>query len=151
MLFVAGWLVLLVAHSGYPKQPDLGEILWPRTVLLCVGFIARGIFLGRPVTYGHAAWAGAAVLVAFGMHVLQFEGAGDALVVAARLILIQRAHNAGVITEIVDERGLGGALRTELQQELELSHGGRFEHGFSMILDGALRGRLSRYLAHDRP
>ncbi|OHT87706.1 bifunctional lysylphosphatidylglycerol flippase/synthetase MprF [Mycobacteroides saopaulense] len=282
VLFVAGWLVLLVAHSGYPKQPDLGEILWPLTMLLCVGFIARGIFLGRPVTYGHAAWAGVAVLVAFGMHVLQFEGAGDTLVVAAGLILmwptsapaqpqalaeigalvgktsddplavfamhslrsyyfnadrtaaiayrtragfavvggdpigdesrfpalirdfaamcrshgwriailgcserrlplwsdsrvvghplravavgrdvvidvqtfemvgrryrnlrqaIQRTHNAGVTTEIVDERGLGGALRTELQQVMELSHGGRFERGFSMILDGALLGR----------
>lgn len=54
---------------------------------------------------------------------------------------IQRTHNAGVTTEIVDERGLGGALRTELQQVMELSHGGRFERGFSMILDGALLGR----------
>ncbi|GAB5906019.1 MULTISPECIES: bifunctional lysylphosphatidylglycerol flippase/synthetase MprF [Mycobacteroides] len=282
VLVVAGWLVLLVAHSGYPKQPDFDEILWPLTVLLCVGFIARGIFLGRPVTYGHAAWAGVSVLVALGAGVLQFEHAGDALVVAAGLILMwptsapaqpealaevgalvdrtgddplaafamhslksyyfnadrtaaiayrtragfavvggdpigdesrfpslvqefaamcrshgwriailgcserrlslwsdphslghslraiavgrdvvvdvqafdmvgrkyrnlrqgmQRTHNAGVTTEIVDERGLDDGLRAELQQVMELSHGGRFERGFSMILDGALLGR----------
>lgn len=282
VLFVAAWLVLLVAHSGYPVQPDFDEILWPLTVLFCVGFIARGIFLGRPVTYGHAAWAGAAVLIALGASILQFERTGDALVIAAGLILMwptsapaqpealaqvgalvartsddplaafamhslksyyfntdrtaaiayrtragfavvggdpigdesrfpslvrefaamcrshgwriavlgcserrlplwsdvravghplhavavgrdvvvdvqtfdmvgrqyrnlrqgmQRTHNSGVTTEIVDERCLDGALRTELQQVMELSHGGRFERGFSMILDGALLGR----------
>lgn len=282
VLFVTGWLVLLVAHSGYLKHPDFDEILWPLTVLFCVGFIARGIFLGRPVTYGHAAWAGVAILIALGADVLQFERTGDALVVAAGLILMwptsaapqpealaevcalvaktsddplavfamhslksyyfnadrsaaiayrtragfavvggdpigdesrfpslvrdfaamcrshgwriailgcserrlslwgdsrevghrlraiavgrdvvvdvqtfdmvgrkyrnlrqgmQRTHNSGVTTEIVDERSLDGARRTELQQVMELSHGGRFERGFSMILDGALLGR----------
>ncbi|MGH3725913.1 MAG: bifunctional lysylphosphatidylglycerol flippase/synthetase MprF [Mycobacterium sp.] len=282
VLLAAGWLVLLVAHSGYPPQPDFGEILWPLTVLLCVAFIARGIFLGRPVTYGHAAWAGAAVLVALGASVLQFERAGDALVVAAGLILmwpmsaraqpealaevaalvaktrddplaafamhslksyyvnadrtaaiayrtragfavvggdpigeesqfeslvrdfaamcrshgwriailgcserrlplwsdprvighplraiavgrdvvvdvqtfdmvgrkyrnlrqgVQRTRNSGMTTEVVDEQGLDDAMYSELQRVMELSHGGRFERGFSMILDGALTGR----------
>ncbi|MUM18935.1 DUF2156 domain-containing protein [Mycobacterium sp. CBMA271] len=282
VLLSAGWLVMLVAHSGYPPQPEVNEILWPLTVLLCVGFIARGIFLGRPVTYGHAAWAWTAVLVALGAGVLQFERTGDALVVAAGLILmwptsapaqpealaevaalvantgddplaafamhslksyyfnadrsaaiayrtragfavvggdpvgdqsqypllvrnfsamcrshgwriailgcgerrlslwsdarvighplraiavgrdvvidvqtfdmvgrkyrnlrqgVQRTRNAGMSTEVVDERGLDGAVRAELQQVMELSHGGRFERGFSMILDGALLGR----------
>ncbi|SKF96561.1 Lysylphosphatidylglycerol biosynthesis bifunctional protein LysX [Mycobacteroides abscessus subsp. massiliense] len=282
LLLVTGWLVLLVAHSGYLRHPDFDEILWPLTVLFCVGFIARGIFLGRPVTYGHAAWAGVAVVTALGANVLQFERAGEALVVAAGLILmwptsarpqpealaqvsalidktsddplavfamhslksyyfnadrsaaiayrtragfavvggdpigdesrfpalvrdfaamcrshgwrvavlgcsehalplwtdsctvghhlravavgrdvvvdvqafdlvgrkyrnlrqgVQRTRNAGITTEIVDERALDGALRAELQQVMELSHGGRYERGFSMLLDGALLGR----------
>lgn len=88
LLLVTGWLVLLVAHSGYLRHPDFDEILWPLTVLFCVGFIARGIFLGRPVTYGHAAWAGVAVVTALGANVLQFERAGEALVVTAGLILM---------------------------------------------------------------
>ncbi|MEU9808429.1 phosphatidylglycerol lysyltransferase domain-containing protein [Mycobacterium sp. NPDC050853] len=282
VLLAAGWVVLLVAHSGYPLRPDFDEILWPLTVLLSVGFIARGIFLGRPVTYGHSAWAGVAIVVALGVGVLQFEHISDVLVVAAGLILMwpksspaqpealaevgalvgktsddplaafamhslksyyfnadrtaaiayrtragfavvggdpigdetrfpslvrgfaamcrshgwriailgcserrlllwsdprvighplhaiavgrdvivdvqtfdlvgrkyrnlrqgmQRTHNSGVTTEVVDERGLDDALRAELQQVMELSHGGRFERGFSMILDGALLGR----------
>lgn len=282
VLFVAGWLVLLVAHAGYLRHPDFDEILWPLTVLLCVGFIARGIFLGRPVTYGHAAWAAVAVLTALAASVLQFERTGDVLVVASGLLLmwptsaraqpealaevcalvaatrddplavfamhsrksyyfsadrtaavayrtrggfavvggdpigdesrfpaligdfaamcrshgwriailgcgerclplwsdareighhlravavgrdvvvdvpafdlvgrkyrnlrqgVQRTHNAGMTTEIVDERTLDSAARAELREVMELSHGGRFERGFSMILDGALLGR----------
>lgn len=88
VLVAGSWLVLLVTHSGYPPRPQIDEILWPFTVVLCVGFIARGIFLGRPVTYGHAAWASLAVIASVGAHILLFGLLANAFVVAAGVLLM---------------------------------------------------------------
>lgn len=67
---------------------------------------------------------------------------------------VRRTHNAGVSTEVVPEADLDEATLAELTDVLECSHSGvRFERGFSMILDGALRGRYPGVLliiARDR-
>ncbi len=56
---------------------------------------------------------------------------------------VQRTHNFGVTTEIVDEQRLGGALTTELTEVLYAAHrAARTERGFCMNLDGALQGRF---------
>src|SRR5271165_204005 len=55
---------------------------------------------------------------------------------------VQRTHNAGVSTEVVDEQQLGAALTAELAAVLYASHSGaRTERGFCMNLDCALEGR----------
>jgi len=56
---------------------------------------------------------------------------------------VQRTHNCGVTTEVVDEQDLDDALAAELTEVLYASHkGSRTERGFCMNLDGALQGRL---------
>ncbi|OBH14825.1 bifunctional lysylphosphatidylglycerol flippase/synthetase MprF [Mycobacterium sp. E3247] len=55
---------------------------------------------------------------------------------------VQRTHNCGVTTEIVDEQGLSGAIRAELTEVLYAAHrAARTDRGFCMNLDGALQGR----------
>jgi lysylphosphatidylglycerol synthetase-like protein (DUF2156 family) len=55
---------------------------------------------------------------------------------------VQRTHNAGITTEIVDECDLDQRLRGELAELLAASpRGAHTERGFSMILDGTLQGR----------
>lgn len=56
---------------------------------------------------------------------------------------VQRTHNCGVTTEIVDEQELGGALTAELTEVMYAAHrAARTDRGFCMNLDGALQGRL---------
>ncbi len=56
---------------------------------------------------------------------------------------VQRTHNCGVTTEIVDEQQLDGPLIAELTEVLYASHrAAHTERGFCMNLDGALQGRL---------
>ncbi len=56
---------------------------------------------------------------------------------------VQRTHNCGVTTEIVDEQRLGGPLTAELTEVLYAAHrAARTERGFCMNLDGALQGRF---------
>ncbi len=55
---------------------------------------------------------------------------------------VQRTHNAGIATEVVDEQCLDERLVGELAEVLYTSHrGARAQRGFSMILDSALEGR----------
>jgi len=67
---------------------------------------------------------------------------------------VQRTHNSGVTTEVVDEQDLDGALADELTEVLYTAHGGtRSERGFCMNLDGALEGRypgIKLAVARDR-
>jgi lysylphosphatidylglycerol synthetase-like protein (DUF2156 family) len=56
---------------------------------------------------------------------------------------VQRTHNCGVTTEIVDEQELDAPLTAELTEVLYAAHrAARSERGFCMNLDGALQGRL---------
>ncbi len=56
---------------------------------------------------------------------------------------VQRTHNFGVTTDIVDEQELGGALTAELTEVLYAAHrAARTERGFCMNLDAALQGRF---------
>lgn len=67
---------------------------------------------------------------------------------------VQRTHNAGIATEVVDEQHLDDALADELAEVLYTSHrGARVQRGFSMILDSALEGRypgVQLIVARDR-
>ena len=55
---------------------------------------------------------------------------------------VQRTHNFGVTTEVVDEQSLSDNLFAELTEIiLESPSGSRTERGFSMCLDGTLEGR----------
>lgn len=55
---------------------------------------------------------------------------------------VQRTHNFGVTTEIIDEQQLDATLTAELTEVLYAAHrAARTERGFCMNLDGALRGR----------
>jgi lysylphosphatidylglycerol synthetase-like protein (DUF2156 family) len=67
---------------------------------------------------------------------------------------VARTHNRGITTEVVAERDLTDALRGELADVIATSRGGgRYERGFSMMLDGTLSGRYPGVLliiARDR-
>jgi lysylphosphatidylglycerol synthetase-like protein (DUF2156 family) len=72
-------------HAGWHAT---GRVEWSLTVLAAVALISRGIFLGRPVTTGHAT---AAVLVLFagiGGHVVGFDLLGDVLIAGSGLALM---------------------------------------------------------------
>lgn len=86
LLGAAAWAVIAFAgdHRSASWHPD-GRLGWALTILAAVAFIARGIFLGRPVTAAHAGAAAALVLAGFGAYVLSFELTGDVLFVTAGL------------------------------------------------------------------
>jgi lysylphosphatidylglycerol synthetase-like protein (DUF2156 family) len=72
-----GWLVILHWNPA-----------WSVTILLAVALIARGIFLGRPVTAGHAWLAMVALLAGLGAHVLVLDVVGNLLIVTAGTVLM---------------------------------------------------------------
>jgi len=56
---------------------------------------------------------------------------------------VQRSHNCGVTTEVVDERDLDSVLMSELGEVLYAAHrAARTERGFCMNLDSVLQGRI---------
>ncbi len=89
-LFCAAcWLVAILAHHRYAPQWHYADRLgWSLTVLAAVALIARGIFLGRPVTFMHAGAAALSVLAGMGSHVLGFDLFGDLLIAGAGLVLM---------------------------------------------------------------
>ena len=89
LLSAACWLIAVIARghdqAGWHAS---GRLDWSLTVLAAVALIARGIFLGRPVTALHAT---AAVIVLFGgigAHVLSFDLLGDVLIAGSGLALM---------------------------------------------------------------
>jgi lysylphosphatidylglycerol synthetase-like protein (DUF2156 family) len=89
-LFISAmWLAVLVQHDRHHAhwQAD-GRLGWSLAILAGVAMIARGIFLGRPVTAAHAAAAGAAVIAGLGLHVLSFPLLGNMLIAGAGLALM---------------------------------------------------------------
>ena len=88
LLCVLAWLTLLVVreHFGYERVAP-GRFGWSVALLAAVALIARGIFLGRPVTTGHAAAAAAAVGAGLGAHFLSFGVVGNSLVAGSGLAL----------------------------------------------------------------
>ncbi len=90
LLIAASWLTVLVvrAHRDHtPWQTD-SRLGWSLTILAAVALIARGIFLGRPVTAGHAIAAAATVLVGFAAHLLAFDVSGDVVIASSGLVLM---------------------------------------------------------------
>ncbi|MCW2690363.1 MAG: hypothetical protein JWR37_5253 [Mycobacterium sp.] len=89
LLSAACWLVVLLArdrdHANWHAE---GRLAWTLTILAAVALIARGIFLGRPVTAAHATAAMVMLLVGFGARVLYFDFLGNLLIVTAGLALM---------------------------------------------------------------
>lgn len=89
LLCAACWLIVLIARDhDHADLQAAGRLAWSLTVLAAVAFIARGIFLGRPVTATHAIAAMIALFAGIGAHVLSFDFFGDALIAASGLALM---------------------------------------------------------------
>ncbi|MGO9926046.1 MAG: bifunctional lysylphosphatidylglycerol flippase/synthetase MprF [Mycobacterium sp.] len=89
LLGAAGWLIVILArHHLHPDWHYTDRLGWSLTVLGAVAFIARGVFLGRPVTAMHATAAAFFVLAGLGSHVVSFDLLGDLLIVSSGLVLM---------------------------------------------------------------
>lgn len=89
LLGAACWLLHVVArHHTQPQWRDADRLAWSATVLIAVVFIARGIFLNRPVTALHACGAALLVIAGLGLHVLSFDRLGDVAIAASGLALM---------------------------------------------------------------
>lgn len=88
VLSVFCWLVLLLTREHDRDWQAAGRLAWSLTILTAVALIARGIFLGRPVTAAHAWLALAAVLAGLGAHMLVFDVLGDLLIASAGALLM---------------------------------------------------------------
>ncbi len=129
-LFCAAcWLVLILArHHHNPEWHCAGRLGWSLTVLAAVALIARGIFLGRPVTATHAAAAALCLLAGLAAHVLAFDLLGDVLIAGSGLVLMRptssraatRRSAAGVGIDQCHHRGSVGAVRHADRQGLPL-------------------------------
>lgn len=89
LVCVLTWLTVLTVHERPAANwYSVGRFGWSVALLAAVVLIARGVFLGRPVTPRHA--AGAAVLLAAGIfaHVLDFGAWGNVLVAGSGLALM---------------------------------------------------------------
>jgi lysylphosphatidylglycerol synthetase-like protein (DUF2156 family) len=82
------WLIVLLARDHDRDWQAAGRLAWSLTILTTVALIARGIFLGRPVTAAHAWLALAAVLAGLGAHVLVFDLFGNLLIASAGAVLM---------------------------------------------------------------
>lgn len=89
-LFCAAcWLVLILArHLHQPEWHYSNRLAWSLTVLAAVAWIARGIFLGRPVTALHATGAACFVLAGLGLHVLSFDLLGNLVIASSGMVLM---------------------------------------------------------------
>jgi lysylphosphatidylglycerol synthetase-like protein (DUF2156 family) len=89
LLCATCWLVgTLARHYDHPEWHYAGRLGWSLTVLVAVAFIARGIFLGRPVTAMHATAAALVLLAGLGAHVLAFDLLGDVLIAGSGMVLM---------------------------------------------------------------
>ncbi|BBZ45391.1 bifunctional lysylphosphatidylglycerol flippase/synthetase MprF [Mycobacterium parmense] len=88
LLCVLAWLTVLAAreHLGYERVAP-GRFGWSVALLGAVALIARGIFLGRPVTAGHALVAAAVAGAGLGAHFLAFASLGNLLLAGSGLAL----------------------------------------------------------------
>ena len=83
------WLVVLLARNhDHADWNAAGRLAWSLTILTGVALIARGIFLGRPVTAAHATSAMVVLLVGLGAHLLLYDLLGNVLVAGAGLVLM---------------------------------------------------------------
>jgi lysylphosphatidylglycerol synthetase-like protein (DUF2156 family) len=77
VLSLSAWLLLL--HK---------DLAWSTTIMSAVVLIARGIFLGRPVTAGHATAAMVVCVAGVAMVFLAFDLLGNLLVVTSAVVLM---------------------------------------------------------------
>lgn len=93
LLCAASWLIVILArHHEHPEEHPAwhyaGGLSWSLTVLVAVGLIARGIFLGRPVTATHALVAALFLLAGLAAHVLAFDLLGNVLIAGSGMVLM---------------------------------------------------------------
>lgn len=83
------WLVVMLQRGGRDAdwQAD-GRLAWSLTILVTVMFIARGIYLGRPVTAAHAFAAVVASSIGVAAHLLSLDLLGNCVVASAGLVLM---------------------------------------------------------------
>jgi lysylphosphatidylglycerol synthetase-like protein (DUF2156 family) len=82
------WLIVLLARDHDRDWQAAGRLAWSLTLLTAVALIARGIFLGRPVTAAHAWLALAALVAGLGAHMLVFDLSGNLLIASAGALLM---------------------------------------------------------------
>jgi lysylphosphatidylglycerol synthetase-like protein (DUF2156 family) len=89
LLCVLAWLAVLAAREylGYERVAP-GRFGWSVALLCAAALIARGIFLGRPVTSAHAMYAAAAVGAGLGAHFLSWAVLGNVLIAGSGLALM---------------------------------------------------------------
>lgn len=89
LLCAACWLIeILARHHSQLNWHFADRLAWPVTVLVAVAWIARGVFLGRPVTTMHAIAAAFFVLAGLGLHVLSFDLLGDLVIASSGMVLM---------------------------------------------------------------
>ena len=89
LLCAACWLVVILArHHHHPEWHCASRLGWSLSVLIAATFIARGIFLGRPVTATHATAAALFLLAGLSAHVVAFDLLGDLLIAGSGLVLM---------------------------------------------------------------
>jgi lysylphosphatidylglycerol synthetase-like protein (DUF2156 family) len=82
LLGAACWLMKVIARG------PIDRLEWSLTVVAAVALIARGIFLGRPVTARHAITAVLVLFAGIGARVLYFDLLGDVLIAGSGLALM---------------------------------------------------------------
>jgi lysylphosphatidylglycerol synthetase-like protein (DUF2156 family) len=82
------WLIILLTRDHERDWQAAGRLAWSLTILTAVALIARGIFLGRPVTAAHASLAMVVMLAGLAGHVLVFDLLGNMLIVSAGALLM---------------------------------------------------------------
>ncbi|MGB7113454.1 MAG: phosphatidylglycerol lysyltransferase domain-containing protein, partial [Mycobacterium sp.] len=89
LLGAAVWLIAAVAR-GHDRAGwhATGRLEWSLTVLAAVALVARGVFLGRPVTARHATTAAIVLFGGIATRVLSFDLVGDALIAGSGLTLM---------------------------------------------------------------
>ncbi|MGB7147458.1 bifunctional lysylphosphatidylglycerol flippase/synthetase MprF, partial [Mycobacterium sp.] len=89
VLGAACWVIVLLVrrhhHLGWHYSGRLG---WSLAILAAVALIARGLFLGRPVTTAHAGAAGVFAVLGLGLHVLSFDLLGEVSIAGSGLVLM---------------------------------------------------------------
>jgi lysylphosphatidylglycerol synthetase-like protein (DUF2156 family) len=87
LLGAACWLIGAHGHDRAGWHAT-GRLEWSLTVLAAVALVARGLFLGRPVTARHASTAAIVLFAGIATRVLSFDLVSDALIAGSGLILM---------------------------------------------------------------
>jgi lysylphosphatidylglycerol synthetase-like protein (DUF2156 family) len=83
------WLVVLLARDRQHADWDAaGRLAWSLTIITGAALIARGIFLGRPVTAAHATSALIVLVVGLAAHMLSWDLFGSVLIAGAGWVLM---------------------------------------------------------------
>lgn len=89
VFLVFGWLVVMLQRDGHHADWQANSRLaWSLTILVAVTLIARGIYLGRPVTAAHAIAALVTLATGVAAHLLSLDLLGNGLIASAGLVLM---------------------------------------------------------------